>query len=115
MNITVIGKGNVGSGLAGLWRPAGHGVTEIGREGGDAADAEVVLVAVPSGAIGDALARVSGLEGRAAIDATNAYWQTGGSVQRCCGPRTGAPHTRMKQMTMTNGEDHYFRQIEEDE
>jgi len=73
MNITVIGKGNVGSGLAGLWRRAGHEVTEIGREGADASDADVVLVAVPSGAIGEALARVSGLEGKVAMDATNAH------------------------------------------
>ena len=73
MNITVIGKGNVGGGLAGLWRRAGHDVTEIGREGGDAAGADVVLVAVPSDAVSDALARVSGLDGKIAIDATNAW------------------------------------------
>lgn len=73
MNITVIGKGNVGSGLAGLWRRAGHSVMEIGREGGDAANADVVFVAVPSGAISDALANVSGLEGKTAIDTTNAH------------------------------------------
>lgn len=73
MNITVIGKGNVGSGLAGLWRRAGHHVTEIGREGGDATESDVILVAVPSGAIGDALANVRGLEGKISIDATNAH------------------------------------------
>ena len=49
MNIAVIGKGNVGGGLAGLWRAKGHEVTEIGSAGGDATDAEVVLLAVPSG------------------------------------------------------------------
>ncbi len=73
MNITVIGKGNVGGELAELWRSAGHDVTEIGREGGDASDADVILVAVPSGAIGEAIAKVSGLEGKIAIDATNAH------------------------------------------
>lgn len=73
MNIAVIGKGNVGSGLAKLWRRAGHNVTEIGREGGDASEAEVVLAAVPSSAIGEALAKVSGLAGKVAIDATNAH------------------------------------------
>jgi 8-hydroxy-5-deazaflavin:NADPH oxidoreductase len=52
MNITVIGRGNVG---------------------GDASDAEVVLVAVPSGAIGDALGKVPGLDGKLTIDATNAF------------------------------------------
>jgi predicted dinucleotide-binding enzyme len=51
MKITVIGRGSVGGGLARLWRSAGHEVTELGREGGDASDADVLLVAVPSGAI----------------------------------------------------------------
>ena len=73
MKITTIGKGNVGGGLARLWRHAGHDVTEIGREGGDASDADVVLVAVPSGSIDEALAAVSGLEGKVVIDAMNAF------------------------------------------
>jgi 8-hydroxy-5-deazaflavin:NADPH oxidoreductase len=73
MNITVIGRGNVGGGLARLWRQAGHEVTELGRDGGDASDADVLLVAVPSGSIGDALGKVTGIEGKTAIDATNAY------------------------------------------
>jgi predicted dinucleotide-binding enzyme len=73
VNIAVIGRGNVGGGLARLWRKAGHTVTEIGREGGDASDADAVLVAVPSGAIADALGKVSGVEGKVAIDATNPY------------------------------------------
>jgi predicted dinucleotide-binding enzyme len=73
MNITVIGRGNVGGGLARRWERAGHSVTRIGRDGGDATNAEVVLVAVPSGAIADALAKVGGLQGKVAIDATNAY------------------------------------------
>jgi hypothetical protein len=68
----VIGRGNVGGGLARLWREAGHDVQEIGREGGDAAGAEAVLLAVPPSAIADALASVSGLEGVPVVDATNA-------------------------------------------
>ena len=68
----MIGRGNVGGGLARLWREAGHDVQEIGREGGDAAGAEAVLLAVPPGAIADALASVSGLEGVPVVDATNA-------------------------------------------
>jgi predicted dinucleotide-binding enzyme len=31
MNIPVIGKGNVGGGLARLWEQAGHDVTALGR------------------------------------------------------------------------------------
>jgi 8-hydroxy-5-deazaflavin:NADPH oxidoreductase len=73
MKITVIGRGNVGGGLAGLWRNAGHDVTELGKDGGDARDADVILVAVPSGAIADALGKVSGIDGKTTIDATNAF------------------------------------------
>jgi len=40
MNITVIGRGNVGGGLGSLWEKAGHMVTALGREGGDAADSD---------------------------------------------------------------------------
>ena len=73
MQITVIGRGNVGGGLARLWRAAGHEVTELGKDGGDASNADAVLVAVPSGAIADALGNVSGLDGKVVIDATNAF------------------------------------------
>lgn len=73
MKIATIGKGNVGGGLARLWRAAGHDVTELGKEGGDASDADAVLLAVPSSAIDDALDVVTGLEGKVVIDATNAF------------------------------------------
>jgi 8-hydroxy-5-deazaflavin:NADPH oxidoreductase len=73
MKIAVIGRGNVGGGLARLWRAAGHMVEELGKDGGDVSDAEVVLVAVPSTAIADALGKVSGLDGKIAIDATNHF------------------------------------------
>jgi predicted dinucleotide-binding enzyme len=72
MNITVIGRGNVGGGLAQRWRAAGHDVQELGRDGGDASGADVVVVAVPSGEIAAALGRVEGLDGKVTIDATNA-------------------------------------------
>lgn len=73
MNITVIGRGNVGGGLARRWEKAGHTVTELGRDGGDAADADAVLMAVPSSVIADALGKVSGLDGKVVVDATNAF------------------------------------------
>jgi predicted dinucleotide-binding enzyme len=73
VNITTIGRGTIGGGLARLWEQAGHNVTQLGRDGGDASDADVVLVAVPSGSIAEALGRVTGLEGKIAVDATNAY------------------------------------------
>ena len=73
MKITTIGKGNIGGGLGARWRNAGHEVTELGQEGGDASDADAVLVAVPSNAIDDALGKVTGVEGKVVIDATNAF------------------------------------------
>jgi predicted dinucleotide-binding enzyme len=73
MNITVIGRGNVGGGLAARWRNAGHEVQELGRDGGDASGADAVLVAVPSGSIADALGKVGGVEGKVVVDATNAF------------------------------------------
>ncbi len=71
MKVAVVGRGNVGGGLADLWERAGHEVTRIGREGGDVSDAEAVLVAVPGGAIAEALDNVQGIEGKTVIDATN--------------------------------------------
>lgn len=73
MHIAVIGRGNVGGGLARRWEQAGHTVARLGQDGGDASGADAVLVAVPSGAIADALGKVSGLAGKVAIDATNAF------------------------------------------
>jgi 8-hydroxy-5-deazaflavin:NADPH oxidoreductase len=73
MNIVVIGRGNVGGGLAALWRKAGHEVTALGRDGGDASGADVVVVAVPGHAISAALGTVTGLASKIAIDATNAF------------------------------------------
>jgi len=73
MKITVIGRGNVGGGLARRWEQAGHTVTALGREGGDASGSEAILVAVPSTAIGDALGKVTGIGDQVVIDATNAF------------------------------------------
>src|SRR2546422_11189848 len=73
MNITTIGKGTIGGGLARLWEQSGHSVTTLGREGGDVSNADVVFVAVPSGSISEALGKVTGLEGKTAIDAANAF------------------------------------------
>ena len=78
MKITVIGRGNVGGGLARRWERAGHEVTALGRDGGDASDADAVLVAVPGGEIAEALAKVSGLEGKLTIDATNIFGERSG-------------------------------------
>ena len=56
MKIAVIGRGNVGGGLADIWTKAGHDVTTFGREGGDGSGSDVVLLAVRAAQIEDALA-----------------------------------------------------------
>lgn len=71
MRIAVIGRGNVGGGLAERWREAGHDVEELGSDGGDVSAADVVLLAVPGAAVADALGKVTGIEGKPTIDATN--------------------------------------------
>ena len=73
MRITTIGRGRVGSALARRWVSAGHEVTTLGRDGGDASGSEVVLVAIPGDASAEGLARVSGLSGQITIDATNKF------------------------------------------
>ena len=73
MKITVVGRGHVGGGLAKRWESAGHEVQALGRDGGDASSADVVVVAVPSGSIGEALGAVRGIDGKPTIDATNVY------------------------------------------
>jgi len=71
MKIAVIGRGNVGRGLAKLWRAAGHDVTEIGHEGGDASGSDAVLLAVRPPQIASALEGVQGVGDAPVIDATN--------------------------------------------
>jgi 8-hydroxy-5-deazaflavin:NADPH oxidoreductase len=73
MKIATIGRGSIGGGLADLWEKAGHEVTRLGHEGGDVSAADAVLIAVPGGAVEEALAGVTGLAGKTAIDATNLY------------------------------------------
>src|SRR5438093_3200882 len=94
MKIAAVGKGNVGGGLADLWERAGHSVTRIGQGGGDVSDADAVLVAVPGGAIADALDAVDGLEGRTVIDATNLV-----GVDRPAGLESNAEYVKSR----TNG------------
>ncbi len=71
MKIAVIGKGNVGGGLADRWEKAGHDVQRLGKDGGDVADAEVVLIACPGPAVPGVFETVGGLNGKTVIDATN--------------------------------------------
>jgi len=95
MRIAVVGRGNVGGGLADKWEQAGHEVTRIGREGGDVSDAEAVLFAVPGGEIADAVDNVQGLQGKTVIDATN----LAGGTERPSGFNSNAEFVKSK----TNG------------
>jgi predicted dinucleotide-binding enzyme len=72
VNIVVTGRGSNGGDLAALWCKAGHEVTAVGRGGGDASGADVVVAAEPGPVISAALGQVTGLAGKIAIDATNA-------------------------------------------
>lgn len=113
MKITTIGRGNVGGGLARLWRNAGHDVTELGKDGGDASDADAVLIAVPSRSIDDALASVSGLEGKVVIDATNAF--TGrvegfDSLAQQVKARTGGPVAKSFNLNFARAYDEVAKQ-----
>jgi predicted dinucleotide-binding enzyme len=79
--IAVIGGGNIGGTIGSAWQRAGHDVTFASRSPKppetvaipDAiAGAEVVLIAVPGGAVPDLLAEHgAALDGRVVIDATN--------------------------------------------
>jgi predicted dinucleotide-binding enzyme len=46
MKIVIIGRENVGGGLAAQWRRTGHQVSVPGRGGWDASGADVVVMAV---------------------------------------------------------------------
>jgi hypothetical protein len=56
-----------------LGDPGGALVVAVGRDGGGATDADVVVVAELSGQIVDALGKVRGLAGKVAIDTTDPY------------------------------------------
>jgi predicted dinucleotide-binding enzyme len=71
MKVTIVGRGNVGGALQGVLAAKGHEVEALGSDGGEASAADVVILAVPGGAVEDALRNVSGVEGKILIDATN--------------------------------------------
>lgn len=113
MKITTIGRGNVGGGLARLWRAAGHDVTELGKAGGDASDADAVLLAVPSSGIDDALAAVTGLQGKVVIDATNAFHGRAEgfeSLAHQVKARTGGPVAKSFNVNFANAYDEVAKQ-----
>nr|BFE84412.1 hypothetical protein GCM10020093_070130 [Planobispora longispora] len=78
MKITILGSGNVGSALASRLTAIGHEVvttstaTGPDRTAAQAAQADVVILAVPFAAVGALDARVkTALSGKIVVDATN--------------------------------------------
>jgi len=73
MKIGVLGGGRVGGALAHSWQRAGHDIAVSTREtvAETAADADVVLLAVPATAAPDVLAAAGPLDGKVLVDATN--------------------------------------------
>lgn len=92
MKIAIIGSGNIGGGLARAWRRTGHDVTFGARNTSDAEltalcsetgaratsvaesvrDADVVVLAMPFGAVDSVLDATGDLAGKTVIDCTNA-------------------------------------------
>ncbi|UFS58531.1 NADPH-dependent F420 reductase [Subtercola endophyticus] len=85
-NITIIGAGNMGSAIAALSLAGGHAVQILTRDAaaaavvdgavagtiGDAITGEIVILALPYGAVGDVLSTYAGqLDGKTVVDLTN--------------------------------------------
>ena len=73
MRIGVLGGGRVGSALAASWREKGHDVAVSTREtvAETAANADVVVLALPAGAVAGAVSQAASLNGKVVVDATN--------------------------------------------
>ena len=75
--IGIIGDGNVGSALARGFERAGHDVRAVGKDPGAIRDTagwgEVIILAVPFGALDDVVKTVGeGMRGKTVVDVTNA-------------------------------------------
>ncbi|APU14956.1 MULTISPECIES: hypothetical protein [Actinoalloteichus] len=68
MNVTVVGRGDMGGGPADPCEPAGHQVTRLGRGGVDSSEA--LLLAVPGSAAAAARSSVFGRAGTTVLDAS---------------------------------------------
>src|SRR4051812_49903280 len=113
MNVGVIGAGRIGGGIARQLAAAGHELLVAGREperlaplaeaiGGRTgtpaeavAFAEVVVFAVPSRALDDALASAGPLDGKIVIDTTNSFEESEGTqASRNAAKMPGARYTK---------------------
>lgn len=93
--IGIIGNGNVGSALARGLERAGYAVRAVGGERGKVKEtgewAEIVILAVPYGAVDDVIREVgSSIQGKTLVDVTNALTE---DMQLASGCTTsGAEH-----------------------
>jgi NADPH-dependent F420 reductase len=118
MKITVIGSGHIGAGLAGPWSKKGHAVTFGAREPDDVElvatakkigaktatvsdgvrDAEVVVLAMPYGALDDVLNDTGDLAGKVVIDCTNAVERGAGGMSLKYGHTTSSAEELQKRV-----------------
>jgi predicted dinucleotide-binding enzyme len=105
VRIAIVGAGRIGGNAARLWSRAGHDVVICFSRHPAAApadavlDADVVMLAVPWGAIDQALGEVGPLAGKVVLDATNQFGAgpkpAEGQVARFNSARMpGAPYVR---------------------
>ena len=93
--VGIIGNGNVGSALARGLERAGYGVRAVGNEPAKVKEtgewAEVVILAVPYGAVDDAIRELgASIQGKTLVDVTNALTE---DMQLASGCTTsGAEH-----------------------
>jgi len=99
--IAILGAGNVGTALAGVWASETNQITfgvrnpngeraraasaavpaaAVARMEAATADADIVVLAVPYGSVGEVVAAAGNLDGKIVIDATNAVDWTEGPV-----------------------------------
>jgi predicted dinucleotide-binding enzyme len=118
MKITIVGSGHIGAGLARPWSKKGHAVTFAAREPGDpelatlaqglgaktatvnegARQAEVVVLAMPYGALEDVLQATGDLAGKVVIDCTNAVERGPGGMGLKYGHTTSSAEELQKRL-----------------
>jgi NADPH-dependent F420 reductase len=118
MKIAIVGSGHIGAGLARPWSKKGHSVTFAAREPGDAElvalakevgaktasvsdgarGADVVVLAMPYGALDDVLKAAGDLAGKVVIDCTNAVERGPGGMALKYGHTTSAAEELQKRL-----------------
>ena len=71
-NVTIIGKGTMGQAIAAVAGRGGHNVQLVGKEDAAPPTGDIIVLAVPYGAVSDVIARHGeALAGRIVVDITN--------------------------------------------